>query len=229
MIISPHAQHTPEWLQARLGVVTASEADNLLTPELKPKTGEAVTTYLAKKLAEWWTGTIETDVQSFWMQQGNILEEQAIPFYEFSTGETIQRVGLITTDDGTCGASPDGLLGEDGGIELKCPKSETHVRYLLAGVLPKDYRPQVHFSMYVTGRKWWKFMSYRRGMPEFILTVQRDDGAWSNVQLAVLNFLTQFKAGKERLMELNGGPPKRLQTKPAPVVKAESEYLDIIP
>jgi hypothetical protein len=213
MKIHEAAQGTQAWLEARAGIPTASEFDALITPLWKIKTGEGPALYLAKKLAENWGGPLPSfgGPQPWQMEQGRILEEEAIPWYEFEFGEPIQKVGLITTDDGSVGCSPDGLLGEDGGIEIKCPYSQTHIKYLLEGILPGDYAAQVHGSLYVTGRKWWKFVSYRRGFPAFVLKVNRDIEIITQIGIGLEVFRKKFNAARAKLIELNGGeePPKR--------------------
>ncbi len=202
------AQGSVEWMQARAGIPTASEFDCLVTPELKVRTGDMPRTYLAKKLAEAWLGGPLLTFNVFDMDQGRILEEEALPWFELEHNESVQRVGLVTTDDGRVGCSPDGLL-KGSGIEVKCPRPETQTGYLLKGELPKDYRAQVHGSMYVTGYHSWKFLSYCRRFPALLLTVERDDGIQSAIQDAVGEFLIQFDAGWKKLCDMNGGPPAR--------------------
>ena len=207
-------QGSLDWLKARAGIPTASEFDNLVTPEFKIRTGQTPATYLALKVAEAWLGGPLADFKSFDMEQGNILEDEAIPWYELEFGQKIQRVGLITTDDGRVGCSPDGLIGEDNGIEIKCPAAQTHVRYLLEGVLPKDYAAQVHGAMWVTGYPRWTFLSYRRGFPALVLTVEREEGFQQRLTEALRKFLADFDEAIAKLVEINGGPPPRRQ--PAP-------------
>lgn len=201
-------QGSVEWLLLRSGIPTASEMHALVTPLWKVKTGDGPQTYLHKKLAEWWTGAPLTTFYGASMEQGNVLEDEAIPWYELQHGEKIQRVGFITTDDGRVGCSPDGLL-ERGGIEIKSPEAHTHVGYLLEGALPKDYAVQVQACLYVTALPWWKFVSYRRGFPKLILMVERDEKAQDAIAEALENFLTCFEDSKAKMIELNGGPPKR--------------------
>lgn len=200
-------QGSQEWLEARCGIPTASEFDSLVTPLWAVKEGKAVDTYLYRKLAEAWAGPI-IDKTSFAMDQGNILEDIGIPWYEFETGEQIERVGLVTTDDGRIGCSPDGLL-PDGGIELKCPERPNHVRYLLGGKLPSDYKPQVQGCMFVTGREWWKFVSFNRNFPPLILTIGRDKKAQAAIKEALDSFIERFDAAWKRLVEINEGPPPK--------------------
>lgn len=172
-------QGTAEWLKMRAGIPTASEFDAIITPLWKPRTGEGVESYLAKKLAERWLGAPLPSFGGGALEQGKIREEEAIPFFELDQGLTVERVGFVTTDDGRAGCSPDGMLrygivGEIG-IEIKCPEAHTHVGYLLRGELPKDYAAQVHGSMWVTGAAYWRFMSYRRGFPALLITVPRNE------------------------------------------------------
>lgn len=208
MKILDYAQGSVEWMQARAGIPTASEFDALVTPEFKVRTGDMPKSYLAKKLAEAWLGGPLAQFNVFDMDQGKILEDEAIPWLELETNCTVKRVGLITTDDGKVGCSPDGLLVE-AGLEVKCPRPETHAGYLLKGELPKDYRAQVHGGMYVTGYHFWTFLSYRRRFPALILTIERDDMIQAAIHEAVTSFLEQFDAGWQRLCEMNGGPPVR--------------------
>lgn len=209
MIITPHAQGSVDWSLARSGIPTASEFDNLISPTWEVRKGAMPDSYLAAKVAEAWQGGPLTGFNSFDMEQGQILEGEAVPWFELAYEMPIQRVGLVTTDDGKIGASPDGLIGEDGGIEIKCPMVNTHVGYLLKGTLPKEYAAQVHGSLYVTGRKWWKFLSYRRRFPQLVIEVQRDDAIQEAIHEALTLFLARFDRAMERMIEINGGPPKR--------------------
>jgi len=202
-------QGSLEWMVARAGIPTASEFDNLLSPTWELRKGQMPQTYLNRKLAEWWAGGPISGFNSFDMEQGNILEEEAKPWFTLETGKEIEPVGFCTSDDGSIGASPDGLIGEDCGIEIKCPESPTHIGYLLNGELPKDYLAQVHGSMFVTGRPRWLFMSYRRRHPNLLICIERDEEIQEKIAEALALFLAKFQAGKERLIEINGGPPTR--------------------
>lgn len=222
MKISPYAQQTVEWMQARAGIPTASEFDNLVSPTGEVRTGKMPETYLHQKVAEYWLGGPIAQLNMFDAEQGRILEEEAIPWYELEYGVTVNRVGLITTDDGLCGCSPDGLIGEDCGIEIKCPAVHTHIGYLLKGKLPDAYVHQVQGSLYVTGFSSWKFVSYRRRLPALVLTVERDGEYQKAIYDALNLFLTKFEIAKKRLIELNGGPPKRF-VRPAPQPEPQFE------
>lgn len=228
MKIHPAAQGSVEWLEARAGIPTASEFNNLISPTLKIRTGEMPETYLHKKLAEYWQGgplPSWSRQQSAEMEFGQILEERARAWFELETGLTIKQVGLCLTDDGRVGCSPDGLLGEHSGLELKCPAVHTHVGYLLSGGLPAEYRLQVQGSMYVTGRAEWHFVSYGGGrFPKLHLPIKRDDDAQAAIAVALAEFLERFAEGVKRLEEINGGPrPEPVKFDPHKYDQQESE------
>lgn len=206
MKLVEHAQGSYEWMQARSGIPTASEFDALITPKFKIRTGEMPRTYLAKKVAEYWQDGPLPSFNTVDMDIGQILEERAKPWYELETGQAITNVGLCLTDDGRVGCSPDGLLGDDGGIEIKCPALHTHVKYLLDGEVPDEYQLQVHGSMYVTGRQWWQFLSYASRFPKLLIKVERDEEKIAVIHEALSLFLDQFDQAVKQLEEINGGP-----------------------
>lgn len=204
------AQGSVDWLLLRAGKVTASELDALISPLGKIREGDGVTTYLNQKLCELWTGGPLQSLQGiFDVDQGQILEERAKPAFTFHTGIEIQNVAFITTDDGKAGCSPDGLIGDTSGVEIKCPRIETHIGYLLAGKLPKQYVAQVQGSMFVTGFKTWHFFSYNRQLPPLHLVIQRDEEFQEALSEAVNDFNIRLDDGMKRLEILNGGPRKR--------------------
>ncbi len=193
------------WLRVRMGRVCASEMGNLLTPKLAIKTGEGPHTYLCKKLVEVWRGE-PTPTQGTWqMEAGNIVEDEARPWFELQHSVDVEQVGFCESDDGKSGCSPDGLieafanLDGPGGLEIKCPEAHTHVKYLLGGVLPDEYVAQVHASMFVTGRKWWKFLSYRRHFPAFQITVHRDEKIMKTVGEAIAAYSEKFNNALDRM------------------------------
>jgi hypothetical protein len=230
-------QQSREWMQLHVGIPTAGGLDNLLTPEFELRKGETPKTYVYRKVAEAWRGKplIDLGGSSFAMEQGMILESEAIPFWELTTGRKITRVGFITTDDGRFGCSPDGLIydafsGDNTpkkkdrgradsqderlmppdpracGIEIKCPAPNTHVKYLSEGVIPKEYRAQVYGSMFATGFTKWVFMSYCRGFPPLILEVNHDPEIGNKIALAIISFHEQFKRGRAILERYQANP-----------------------
>lgn len=163
MIVHTVQQGSDSWLALRAGVVTASEIKGVITPkELKASSASA---YFNRIVTERIIGEpCLSESETKFMSRGKELEPEAIEAYETEYGYErgpVSRVGFVTTDDGRVGASPDAIVGEDGGLEIKCPMIETHVGYALdPDSLRADYRGQVQVGLYVTGRKWWDLVSF---------------------------------------------------------------------
>lgn len=178
MLINNCEQGSQEWLDARAGFVSASNAGILLTPTGKPSKGSKIDTYANKLIAERIIGkSTESGFQSDAMARGVELEEGARGWYEMATGLEVKEVGLIESGDLSC--SPDGLIFEDGkivkGLEIKCPLASTHIGYLLKGVIPNIYIPQVQLSMLVCEINEWDFLSYHPDLEPLLITVNRDE------------------------------------------------------
>ncbi len=213
-------QGTLEWTKLHFGIPTASGLDNLLTPEFELRKGEMPKTYIFKKVAEKLQGRplIDLSASSFMLEQGMIIEEEARPWYALEYDKKIKQVGFITTDDGRFGCSPDGLIeyqgsfcegselddqhGYECGLEIKSPAAHTHVKYLVNGVLPKEYVCQVYGSMYATGFKKWIFVSYRRGFPALVLEIHQTDKAIEMIQAAIHGFHFDFARAMERISNI---------------------------
>lgn len=204
-------QGSVEWMLLRSGRVTASNADSLVTPLGKVKTGEAVKTLMIQVMSENWIGGPLPSFQGvFDVDQGRILEEQARPAFTLETGKKVKEVTFIEGDDDRIGCSPDGVLVDElAGLELKCPKMETHIRYLLDGVVPADYVLQVQFSLFVTGWPTWYFMSFRRGFPPLVIKVEPDTKIQEAIGIALDSFFESYDAALEKLIKLNGGLPSQ--------------------
>ncbi|WP_040978813.1 YqaJ viral recombinase family protein, partial [Glaesserella parasuis] len=152
-------QGTEEWLTARLGIPTATGVSNIVTPS--GKKSSAWTSYLAELVAESIEGLTE-GFKSSDMLRGNQLEEQARMAYEFATGNDVVQVGGVYRNaDKDMMVSPDGLIPTlRKGLEIKCPKMKTHIKYIIEGVVPSEYIIQVQVALWVTGYASWDFVSY---------------------------------------------------------------------
>ena len=196
-------QGSPEWLAARAGKVTASMISNVLA---KPETA-AFRDYQAQIVAELLTGKPQgNDFTNAAMEFGTENEPFARSAYEVSRGIMVDEVGLVlhpTID--RAGASPDGLVGSDGLVEIKCPKVATHLAYICAGVVPTKYRNQMLWQMACTERGWCDFVSFRPDLPEhlqlFVIRFQRDEAKIKELITAVNSFLAQVN---EMLKKLKG-------------------------
>lgn len=155
-------QVTKEWFQSRVGCLTASKAKDVLA---RSKTdGKPLKCYydlVDKIVTERITGEPVSTPTSAAMQWGVDHEDEARDRYELETGELVDLVGFIPHPEiAHFGASPDGLVGDDGLLEIKCPNTLTQIQYIKAGVVPKEYRAQMQVQLLCTGRKWVDFVSY---------------------------------------------------------------------
>jgi putative phage-type endonuclease len=178
-----------------MGKVTASKVADVLA---KVKSGEAasVKNYRAQLVVERLTGCKEETYTNAAMQRGIDLEASARECYEFISGNTVEQIAFI--DHPTIpmsGASPDGLVGTDGLVEIKCPSTATHIEYLLGGIPPAQYLPQMLWQMACAGpdRKWCDFVSYDPRLPEemqlFVARLHRDDTTIATMETEVVAFL----------------------------------------
>jgi len=172
-------QGTTEWHALRLGIPTASNFDKLITTKGEPS--KSRTKYLYQLVGERLSGTKEEGYTNGYMERGIQLESEARSFYEVVTGKELKTCGFITDNHGDYGCSPDGLVGDDGLIEIKCPSMAVHVGYLIDNKLPTDYFQQVQGQMFVAERKWLDFISYYPGIPPLIIRVEKDAGFCSKL------------------------------------------------
>lgn len=165
-------QLSPEWFAARCGRATASRFADVLS---KIKTGEAASrrNYKAQLVCERLTGVPAESYTNAAMQWGIDTEPQGREAYEALTGNIVEQVAFVPHPLLMAGASPDGLIDADGGLEIKCPNTAQHIDALLNG-MPPEHIPQIQGGMWLTGRKWWDFVSFDPRMPERLqLYVQR--------------------------------------------------------
>jgi hypothetical protein len=209
-------QGSLEWKQARLGIPTASEAKRLIKKDMRKKNpvwerSEADSGYLAQCLAEWILQAPLDEGLSQWMDRGTESEPDARNWYEFENGVDVECVGFCTNDAGTFGASPDGLVGNDGGLEIKTPSAVNHVAYMLnPESLYDKYKVQVQASLFVTGRKWWDLMSWNPSIKPVVYRVMPDP-EFAEAFAPILNtFLIALEAHKNdyRKYDPDAGKPR---------------------
>jgi putative phage-type endonuclease len=188
-------QGSPEWFAARLGRVTASRVSDVVA---KTKTGWGASrqNYLAQLVAERLTGETADSYTNAAMQWGIDTEPQARAAYEFLRDADVTEIGFaIHPTIPMAGASPDGLIGDDGLIEIKCPNTATHINTLRTDSIPAKYTTQMLFQMACTGRQWCDFASFDPRMPAdlqlFVRRFQRDDKQVEILESAVDEFLTE--------------------------------------
>jgi YqaJ-like viral recombinase domain len=185
-------QGSTEWFRHRLGVVTASEADALISPLGKIRTGAGVDTYLYRKVAERVLGWSQDELTGFAPTQGQIIEKLALPWYAFTYECNVKQIGFCLSDDGRSGASPDALLDDGSGLEIKAPQGPNQIKYLLEGVVPEDYRIQIQWSIMVCDAPYWTFCSYSTVLPSLVVRVERDDFIQDKMREALALFNGRF-------------------------------------
>lgn len=152
MQIKNNQQGSEAWLEDRKGKMTASHAQAIAS------NGKGLETYVYELLADKYSKESE-NYSSPDMDRGNDLENVARTLYELQTGEYIEQVGFVELDEYS-GASPDGLIGEEGGIEIKCQNDKNHFHTLMTGKIETKYEWQIQMNLYVTGRKWWDYVGF---------------------------------------------------------------------
>lgn len=195
MIHEQIEQGSPEWLALRVGKVTGSRVADMMKKLKDGKPAASRKDYAFDLALERLTGESQShDLSNVkWVQDGKEREPEARDLYAFMRGVEVQQIGFATHDTVPMfGASPDALVGEDGLLEIKCPKPKTHLEYLLAGVAPEDYTPQMDAEMACTGRKWCDFVSYHPAFPAqsqlFVVRYFRNDERIAELEREVVKF-----------------------------------------
>jgi predicted phage-related endonuclease len=197
MIINNCEQGSDLWFSLRCGNPGASSFDKIITSTGKPST--QAQKYLYQCAGELLTGQKAESYSNVHMTRGIELEAEARSLFEMIQGVEVKQVGLIYPDhtqDYHC--SPDGLIDLTG-LEIKCPSLPVAVEYLDKGVLPTEYKVQVHGSMMVTGFKTWWFISYYPGLKPLILEIHRDDKFCEMIKNYVDGFCSELKSLVEKL------------------------------
>lgn len=199
------AQGSPEWLAARLGRVTASRVADVIA---RTKSGPAAsrTNYAAELIAERLTGRPAERYRSAEMIWGNETEPQACAAYSFRCDTDVAPAGFVAHPSiAMSGASPDGLIGTDGLLEIKCPNTATHLDALLRAHVPERYVAQMQFQMACTGRAWCDFVSFDPRLPEpmrlFVARLVREEPRILALEGEVERFLAEIATRIERLRD----------------------------
>lgn len=182
-------QGSIDWHRARLGIPTASRFADILAKG----DGKMRARYLRDLAGEIYTG--EPDTEGFTnahMERGKLWEADAREHYAFTNDVEPQQVGFIR--NGRAGASPDSLIGEAGGLEIKTALRHIQIERLQRGGMPPEHKAQVQGCLWITGREWWDFMSYAPGLPPLIVRVPRDEAYIDQLTKAVDAFNEELDA-----------------------------------
>ena len=193
-------QGSPEWHQARCGIISASNMKSLFTSRGEKTASGVRETYLNQVIAERLMQKPMDTFQSYDMERGTLLEAQARANFEMYLDVTVQEVGFHMHDDYDIGCSPDGLFA-DTGVEIKCPKANTHVRYMRSKKLPSEYIQQVQGTMYVMNLERYYFMSYHPDLKPIIIEVKRDNELIDKAADILIEAANIVKTETEKLNE----------------------------
>jgi putative phage-type endonuclease len=197
-------QRSEEWFQARLGKVTASRVADVLA---KIKSGESASrrNYKIQLVSERLTGERQETYINQAMQDGIDREVFARDRYVQQFGE-VEEIGFVKHPTLEAGASPDGMVGEDGILEIKCPMGSTHTETLMTQDVPSRYIPQIQFQLLCTGRKWCDFVSYNPMFPQhlqiFVKRVEADLVYQKELESEVKQFLSEVDIIINKLKEI---------------------------
>lgn len=198
-------QGSVEWHSIRCGKVTASRVADVVA---KTKTGWGASraNYMAELIAERLTGEAAAGFTNAAMQWGTDNEPDARVAYEFRTDAEVVQVGFVIHPAiKDSGASPDGLVGDDGLVEIKCPNTATHIETLIGQCVPSKYIPQMQWQMACTGRKYCDFVSFDPRLPESmrlaVMRVERDDKLIASLEKDIADFLAEVET---KVAKLNG-------------------------
>lgn len=204
--MSDREQGSADWFAARLGKVTASRVSDVIA---KTKSGWSASraNYMAQLVAERLTGQPQESYSNAAMQWGIEQEPLARAAYEFRTDATVTPAWFIEHPKiAMSGASPDGLIGDVGLVEIKCPTTATHIETLIGKSTPDKYLAQMQWQMACTGAKWCDFVSFDPRLPEamrlFVSRVHRDDERIKELEKEVLAFLAELDAKVKTLTDL---------------------------
>ena len=198
-------QGTPEWFAARLGNVTASRVADVIA---KTKSGYSASreNYMAQLICERMTGTVAESYTNAAMQWGTETEPLARAAYESFADVLVDEVGYIAHPTiERAGASPDGLIGVFGLLEIKCPNTATHIDTLISEQVPTKYITQMQWQMSCTGRTWADFVSFDPRLPSglqmFVKRVEFDAEYVAMLKEEVIKFLAELDAKISKLNE----------------------------
>lgn len=204
-------QGSLEWLRLRAGKVTASRVADVIA---KTKTGVSASRakYAGELVAERLTGAPAERYSNAAMAWGTEMEPEARSAYEYNRAAKVDQVAFVLHPTiGDSGASPDGLVGEDGLVEIKCPETHTHIETLLGQAVPAKYITQMQWQMACTGRAWCDFVSYDPRLPEpmrfFCKRVMRDDALITELETEVVAFLNEVRGTVAKLQRIYDPQP----------------------
>ena len=187
-------QRTDEWYTVKCGKIGASSMSDVMAKGRGNSESKTRRAYMVRLIAERLSGQPQETYQNAAMQWGIDTEPQAREAYEADTLNVVEQVGFVEASE-FLGCSPDGLVGDDGILEIKCPNTTTHIEYLLSDRLPPEYVNQVQSQLWITGRKKCYFVSYDPRLtvrPYFCVVVERDETKIKEIAIETEIFISEL-------------------------------------
>jgi len=201
MIILDCEQQSPEWFAARCGIPSASHFDCIVTARGEPS--KSAQGYMYRLAYERITGLPHDTFMSYDMKRGIENESVARSLYGFIRDVEVKQVGLCYFDERKLySSSPDGLVGDEGGLEIKDAKPEVQIDRLLNGWPESNHLQQIQGNLFITGRKWWDRMSHCPGLPPLIDRYHRDDSFCAKLRVALDEFCAELDRIEEKLRKI---------------------------
>jgi putative phage-type endonuclease len=198
-IIKDVEQGSEEWHQLRFGWITASKFKDVIAGGQ----GKVKKAYMLQLASEILTGERVDTYSNEYMEWGTQTEPQARAMYEFESGNSVEQVTFIRQGELKAGCSPDGLVGDDGMLEIKCPKTSTHLETVLSGKMPTAHKAQVQGQLWVSGRQWCDFVSFdpriNGSSNYFCVRVERDEAFIAELEAKVKQFENELLELLEKL------------------------------
>ena len=193
-----------EWLRARKRIPTSSSFHHIVTSKGEPTKSDARKTYMYQLIAEHLTIRAQDTFVTHAMERGTKLEPFARDYYTAETKAKVQEVGFIFEPQRRWGCSPDGLVGDDGGIEIKCPMRPAMIKHLLGGKVPTCYLTQIQANMWISGAAWWDFILYTDEWvePQMIRRVEADTELHAKFAEHIEAFCDEVSAAVQRVKEM---------------------------
>lgn len=183
-------QQTDKWFEIKKLKMSASHANTIIA------NGKGLTTYVNELIADYFSTGERENYTNENMERGNLLEEQARVSYELANNCTVEQVGFIEVEGEYFGISPDGLVGDDGGLEIKNHTNRVFIELLLSGEIDKKYYDQIQMSLFTTGRKWWDYLGYNPNIApyQFVKRITPDSETFEKLKKGLAT-------GKQTLLE----------------------------
>lgn len=197
-------QGSPEWFKVRAGMPTASEFSTVMATGRGGGDSKTRRTYMLKLAGEILTGEPMEGFTNHHMERGKVMEGEARDFYSFMKDADPQPVGFIV--NGKKGCSPDSLIGNDGGCEIKTKLPHLQLDVLLRDAIPSEHIPQVQGCLWVAEREWWDFVSYWPNLPLFVKRAYRDEAYIKQMASAVDAFNDELAAIVEKIRFYGSAP-----------------------